>query len=116
MKFIISIILLFLFSTQSFADVKGKGIICIVPDKKDSEDKIIITTYSENNEVSLESKYIVIGNRYLLDRKNLKLHLKKNYASLFISNCILYKSKKALMIEFEKQKKRQQEIYNMVYH
>lgn len=126
-------------SAQAFADVRGKGIICIVSDKKDennldfisgyyfnkdntatfmginkkdSEDKIEIIIFSENYEVSLESKYVVIGNRHLLDRKTLNLHMKGNYANLFISNCSLYKSKKALMREFERHKKIQQEIYN----
>ena len=132
-------VLLFILSTQSFADIKGKGLFCIGNAKAKAEHIYVIgyifpkkgnianyVTLSKDNYTdkfkikeaisyivfTFESDFILIGNNHKLNRKTLDLLKVGKYTNLVVAKCVIYKSKRSLMKEMKSLKKKLQKKYD----
>lgn len=139
MKIILSIILMFL-SAQSFADLRGKGIICIGENKgKSVTDSIVIGWFIEddntgtyyglergvaselyavrvmsaNHTVIVEPEEIYLGGSlHILNRKTLELKYGHMEDDDILAKCKAYDTKKVFLEELDIQKNKEQKIYN----
>jgi hypothetical protein len=115
-----------LLSTQSFADLQGKGLLCksiksgklygysffkdfyyVVRSTDFGNDKFKLYT-SPLSKYSLEPEYIITGGGLFINRKTLNL---EGSSGKIFSKCELYDSKK-LKARIEKQTKELQEKYD----
>jgi len=130
-------VLLFIFSTQSFADVKGKGLFCIGNAKAKAEHIYVIgyifpkkgnranyvtlfkDDYTDKFKIeesiskiffTFESDFILLGKNHKLNRKTLDLLLLNT--NLVVAKCVINKSKRSLMKEMKSLKKKLQKKYD----